>query len=83
VCRYSAAFGADDAVAGGGGGGGAAANLSRYGATIGAYGTIVGGHALCCWQAARVLRFDTLNRARLLNAVGALYKLNSVLPMDA
>ena len=62
IFRYvSSAFGADDAGDG----------ISRYSVTIGAYSTIVGGHALCCWKAAKVLRFDTLNRARLLNAAAA------------
>ena len=40
----------------------------------GAYGTVVGGHAFCCWKAAKVLRFDTLNRARLLLNAAAFIK---------
>lgn len=61
----SSAFGAEDA------GGGASGNIARYSATVAAYGTVVAGHALCCWKAASVLRFDTLNRARLLAAAKA------------
>ena len=41
---------------------------ARYSAAVAAYGSVVAGHAVCCWKAASVLRFDTLNRARLLNA---------------
>ena len=37
----------------------------RYAATLGAYGAVITGHTFCCWKAASVLRFDTLNRARL------------------
>ena len=37
----------------------------RYAATLGAYGAVIFGHTFCCWKAADVLRFDTLNRARL------------------
>lgn len=36
-----------------------------YAATLGAYGAVIFGHTFCCWKAADVLRFDTLNRARL------------------
>ena len=41
---------------------------ARYSAAVAAYGSVVAGHAVCCWKAASVLRFDTLNRARVLNA---------------
>jgi hypothetical protein len=41
-------------------------NPYAYLATIGAYGMVIGGHTFCCWKAAVVLRFDTLNRARLV-----------------
>ena len=37
----------------------------RYAATLGAYGAVIFGHTFCCWKAAHVLRFDTLNRARV------------------
>ena len=37
----------------------------RYAATLGAYGAVIFGHTFCCWKAAHVLCFDTLNRARL------------------
>jgi hypothetical protein len=51
IFRYvSSAFGMEDAA----GGGGLAGNLARYSGTIGAYSTIVGGHAVCCWKAAQV-----------------------------
>ena len=39
--------------------------LDGYAATLGAYGAVIFGHTFCCWKAADVLRFDTLNRARL------------------
>jgi len=68
--------GADDTAAAAEGAGpglvaAAGNNFTRYGLAFGTYGTVLGVHALICWKAAKVLHFDTLNRARLLTAARA------------
>ena len=51
-----------------------AADGDEFGAFVaafGAYGGVIGVHVFACWQAAKSLKFDTLNRFRLLKLAEA------------
>lgn len=57
--------------------------LYQYLGTLGAYSLVIGGHTFCCWKAAQVLRFDTLNRARLVRLAERFVGDNTVPTVDA
>mmetsp|Transcript_1045 Transcript_1045/g.3345 ORF Transcript_1045/g.3345 Transcript_1045/m.3345 type:complete len:500 (+) Transcript_1045:39-1538(+) len=44
---------------------------SAFAVAFGAYGTVITAHCLSCWQSARALKFDILNRYRLLKLADA------------
>ena len=45
--------------------------LAAFAASFGAYGCVIGVHAYACWRAAKALKFDSLNRFRLLKLAEA------------